>query len=118
MVVASESAEPLRELQLDYGECLVEPFPYAGGCTRIIDVQPPGQVLQQAPGRLDVGVRIGAREGRLHPRTLGLGQILEHVAPFMHLASLYQGCGAEGLHHRSVERLRSIEDDEQTAVGP
>ena len=36
----------------------------------------------------------------------------------MHLASLYQGCGAEGLRHRSVERLRSIEDDEQTAVGP
>ena len=45
-----------------------------------------------------------AREDRLHPRPLALGQILEHVAPLMHLASLDQGRAAEGLGHRRVER--------------
>ena len=77
-----------------------------------------------SPGFLDPRVRDGAERSHLsrsrmrqnpHVRICGgPGSATTLVYP----TSLYQGCGAEGLRHRSVERLRSIEDDEQTAVGP
>ena len=73
--------------------------------------------MQQAPGGLDVGARISPREDRLDPHALGLGQILEHVAPLVDLAPLHQGGGTEGLGHGRVERLRPIEDHEQAAIG-
>ena len=77
------ACEPLREPQADDRERLVEAFAHAGGGTRVVGGQPAGQVLQQAPGSRDVG----AREDRLHPRTLGRGQILKYIPTFMDLTS-------------------------------
>ena len=56
----------------------------------MIAVQAAGQVLQAPPGGLDVIAAIGAGEDRPDPRPLALGELLEDVAPFMHLTPLYQ----------------------------
>ena len=56
------SLETLRQTHAEHGQRLVEPFPHARGRTRVVSVQAPRQVLQQTLGRLDVAVRVGARE--------------------------------------------------------
>ena len=67
------------------GQRLVEPFPHARGRTRVVSVHAPRQVLQQTLGRLDVAVRVGAREDRvgLEFRIRSLNRGLGHhcVAP-------------------------------------
>ena len=45
----------------------------------VVSVQAPRQVLQQTLGRLDVAVRVGAREDHLHPRPLCLREMLQEL---------------------------------------
>ena len=64
-VVASDRWRRSDRPQAAHGQRLVEPFPHARGRTRVVSVQAPRQVLQQTLGRLDVAVRVGAREDRV-----------------------------------------------------
>ena len=86
-------------------------------CTRVVGVQATREVLQQTRRRLDVAVRIGAREDRLHPRTLRLGEMLQDVPALMNLTPLHDGRPAERLGHRGVEGLRPIDDHQEAPVG-
>ena len=61
------SLETFRQPQAEHGQGVVESFADARGRTRVVGVQATRQVLQQPCRRLDVGVRVGAREDRLHP---------------------------------------------------
>ena len=109
--------QPLGQPERDHGERLVEPFPDTGGRTRMLAIQPAGEVLQAPAGRLDVGTRIGAREDRPDPRPLHLREMLEHVAPLVDLTTLHQGGAPERLGDRGMQRLPAVEDDQQTAFG-
>ena len=84
---------------------------------RVVSVQAPRQVLQQTLGRLDVAVRVGAREDRLHPRPLCLREMLQDVPALMDLTPLHQRGAPECLGHGRVEGLRAIDDHQQAPVG-
>ena len=84
------SLETLRQTHAEHGQRLVEPFQHARGRTRVVSVHAPRQVLQQTRGRLDVAVRVGAREDRLHPRPLCLREMRQDVPALMDLTPLHQ----------------------------
>ena len=57
-------AEAIGQPEGDHGEGLVESFADASRGTRVPILEPPRQILQQAPGRRDLGVPIGSRQDR------------------------------------------------------
>ena len=75
----------VREAEREHGERLVEAFADARGSARIAVLETPGQVLQQAARRRDVGLLVGAGDDRPNPRTLSLRQMLEDVPELVDL---------------------------------
>ena len=82
----------------------------------MIGLQAPDQIKEQALRRCHLRAAIGPLEDGLHPRTLPLGQMVEHVAEFVHLAALDQRRVAEGVPHGFPQRLGAIQQHQQTPV--
>ena len=80
-----------------------------------VSVQAPRQVLQQTLGRLDVAVRVGAREDHLSPTAAVPQGDARDVPALMDLTPLHQRGAPECLGHGRVEGLRAIGCDHQQA---
>ena len=109
------SLQALGEADPEDRERLVEPFPHTGGRTRMVRVQASGEVLSQPASGLDVAVRVGAGEDRLHPRPVRLRQIHQDIALRVDLTPLEHRGSAEGLGDGRVQGLRAIEDHQHAA---
>jgi hypothetical protein len=89
----------------------LEALTHARGRAGILAVEPTREILQLLRGGRDVVLAVG-----LDPWTLTLRQVVEDVAEFVNLTSLDE-CGLAKHHpHGLVQRLRAVEDHEQTAV--
>jgi hypothetical protein len=97
-------------------ERFVEPFADAVRSAGILGFQPSREIEQQPLRDLHLGGLIGAAEDRLRPRAITIAQILEDVAGLVHLAPLDErGLTRDG-PHRFAQRLRTIQDDKETAI--
>src|SRR5439155_5164860 len=79
-----------REAEAEDGQRFIEPFPNALRSTRPLIGETSCEILQESSSCHDVGAVIRAIENRPYPRPLPFRQVIEHVTPFVHLASLNQ----------------------------
>ena len=110
-------SEAIGQTKCEDGEGIVEAFTDARCGTEISLLESSREILQETPSRGDVDLLGGARDDRARPEPLPLRQMLQDVAELVHLTAVHQGRGSKRLRHGLVQRLRAIEDDQETAVG-
>jgi hypothetical protein len=104
------------EIEAQDGEGFFQAFPDARRGTGILGLQPPRQVLEQPVRHLEVDALIGATHDRLDPGALAIPEMVEDVAHLVHLTALHQRRLAEAGADGFPQRLRAIEDHQETAV--
>lgn len=82
----------------------------------MLGLESPSEIEQQATGRGDVCAAVGPLQDRLRLRPSALWQVIEDVAHLVDLAALHQRDVAEEIPHGFSQRLRAVEDHQQTAV--